>query len=73
MNKITLHQQDLETILTLVKYMSLNGYSKTINIPITIIESKTDNAIGSCLDVEIPVTLNGETGIFKKSIVDESK
>lgn len=65
--KITLTYKNISDILDIT--YQLGGKSNNRNI--TIIESGY-NGIGSCIDIEIPVIIDGVDGIFRKSIVNES-
>jgi hypothetical protein len=72
MNQITLHRDDLETILKLVD--QLNPADELINKLgagyVTIYQDQS-SGIGSIIEAEVDVDINGLAGKFKQTIVDE--
>lgn len=70
MNKITLHRDDLETILKLVDQLNPNN---TIDGDRVTITADSSSGIGVVIAVEVPVDINGVTGTFNKVIVDSNK
>ena len=70
MNKITLHRDDLETILKLVDQLNPNN---TIDGDKVTITADSSSGIGVVIAVEVPVDINGVTGTFNKVIVDSNK
>lgn len=70
MNKITLHRDDLETILKLVDQLNPNN---TIDGDKVTITAYSSSGIGVVIAVEVPVDINGVTGTFNKVIVDSNK
>lgn len=71
MNEITLHRDDLETILRLVDTLNPAQGEKLSAGHVTIY-SYSSSGIGFLIDAEVDVELNGLNGKFKQSIVDES-
>lgn len=71
MNQITLHRDDLETILRLVDQLNPPDDMKLASGYVTIY-CDTSSGIGSIIDAEVDVDLNGLQGKFKQRIVDES-
>ncbi len=71
MNEITLHRDDLETILRLVDTLNPAQGEKLGSGYVTIY-SYSSSGIGFLIDAEVDVELNGLSGKFKQSIVDES-
>jgi hypothetical protein len=71
MNEITLHRDDLETILRLVDTLNPAQGEKLGSGYVTIY-SYPSSGIGFLIDAEVDVELNGVNGKFKQSIVDES-
>lgn len=75
MNEITLHRDDLETILRLVD--SLNPahgdvqFGPKLGSGYVTIYSDQSSGIGQLIDAEIDVDLNGIRGKFKQRIADE--
>jgi len=72
MNKITLHRDDLETILKMVDQLNpvtekLNDFTEGV----VTITSDSSSGIGSIIAVEIPTDISGISGTFRKVIVDE--
>ena len=70
MNKITLHRDDLETILKLVDRLNPDH---TIDGDKVTITADSSSGIGVVIAVEVPVDINGVTGTFNKVIVDSNK
>jgi len=70
MNEITLHRDDLETILRLVD--SISPDIENLGTGYVTIYSQQSSGIGQLIDAEVDVTVNGIRGKFKQSIVDES-
>jgi len=70
MNQITLHRDDLETILRLVD--SISPDIENLGTGYVTIYSEQSSGIGQLIDAEVDVTVNGIRGKFKQSIVDES-
>jgi hypothetical protein len=71
MNEITLHRDDLETILRLVDTLNPDNGEKLGSGYVTIYSDQS-SGIGQLIDAEVDVELNGLSGKFKQSIVDES-
>ena len=70
MNKITLHRDDLETILKLVDRLNPDH---TIDGDKVTITADNSSGIGVIIAVEIPIDINGVTGTFNKVIVDSTE
>ncbi|NBP15811.1 hypothetical protein EBU95_15715 [bacterium] len=70
MNKITLHRDDLETILKLVDRLNPDH---TIDGNKVTITADNSSGIGVIIAVEVPIDINGVTGTFTKVIVDSNK
>ncbi len=70
MNEITLHRDDLETILRLVDAISPD--IENLGTGYVTIYSDQSSGIGQLIDAEVDVVVNGIRGKFKQSIVDES-
>ena len=71
MNQIRLHRDDLAKVLEIVDKLNPADDSKIAAGWVTITEDNS-SGIGSILEMEIPVCIDGEYGTFKKTIVDES-
>ena len=70
MTEITLHRDDLETILKLVDQLNPADTMKVSAGFVTIYQDQS-SGIGSLIDAEVDVELNGLVGKFKQRIVDE--
>lgn len=70
MNKITLHRDDLETILKLVDRLNPDH---TIDGDKVTITADNSSGIGVIIAVEIPIDINGVTGTFNKVIVNSTE
>jgi hypothetical protein len=68
---ISLHRDDLEMIM---KYVDqFNPASKlALGAGFVTINCDTSSGIGSIVDIELPLDLNGVCGTFKINVVDES-
>jgi len=64
MNKISLHQDDIEVILQFSK-----KYPDSEYITITVDSS---SGIGSIVKASLPAVINGDMVVIEKTIVDES-
>jgi len=69
--QITLHRDDLETILRLVDQLNPPDDMKLASGYVTIYSDQS-SGIGQLIDAEVDVELNGLVGKFKQRIVDES-
>jgi hypothetical protein len=69
--QITLHRDDLETILRLVDQLNPPDDMKLASGYVTIYSDQS-SGIGQLIDAEVEVELNGLVGKFKQRIVDES-
>jgi len=67
---ITLHRDDIETILKHVDRFNPADDMKLAAGYVTINHEST-NGIGSIIDIDLPVDMNGVSGTFKIHIVDE--
>jgi hypothetical protein len=67
---ITLHRDDLETIL---KHVDRFNPADDLMLAAGCVTINHDNSsgIGSIIDIDIPMNLNGVYGTFNISIVDE--
>ena len=76
MNEITLHRDDLETILRLVDNLNpAHGdvqFGTKLGSGYVTIYSDQSSGIGQLIDAEVDVDLNGIRGKFKQRIADES-
>jgi len=78
MNEITLHRDDLETILRLVDTLNpahgdvLHGAKLGSGYVTIYSDTYQSSGIGQLIDAEVDVELNGIRGKFKQRIVDES-
>ena len=70
MTEITLHRDDLETILKLVDQLNPADTMKVSAGYVTIYQDQS-SGIGSLIDAEVDVEVNGLVGKFKQRIVDE--
>ena len=70
MNKITLHRDDLETILKLVDRLNPDH---TIDGDKVTITADNSSGIGVIIAVEIPIDINCVTGTFNKVIVNSTE
>ena len=64
MNKISLHRDDLETILQFIK--------KYPEVEYVTITSDSSSGIGAIIDASINTVINGDVVTLTKHIVDES-
>lgn len=71
MQSVKLHRDDLETILKIVDQLNPPNDAQLGSGWVTITEDNS-SGIGSIVEIEVPVEINGMTGIFKRTIVDES-
>jgi hypothetical protein len=71
MKEIVLHRDDLETILQLVDQLNPADETK-LGAGYVTIYSDSSSGIGTSIDAEVDVEINGLRGKFKRSIVDES-
>jgi len=69
--QITIHRDDLETILRLVDQLNPPDDMK-IGSGYATIYCDTSSGIGSLIDAEVVTEVNGLQGKFKQRIVDES-
>jgi hypothetical protein len=69
--QITIHRDDLETILRLVDQLNPPDDMKLASGYVTIYSDQS-SGIGQLIDAEVDVELNGLVGKFKQRIVDES-
>jgi len=67
---IRLHRDDLETILKHVDRFNPADDMKLAAGYVTINYEST-NGIGSIIDIDLPVDMNGVYGVFNITIVDE--
>lgn len=65
MNQIHLHRDDLERLIQII------DSTKPVSNTITVYEDNS-SGIGSIIEAEVMIDLNGLTGAFKVNIVDES-
>jgi hypothetical protein len=72
MNEITLHRDDLETILRLVDQLNPSDTLR-LSAGYVTIYSDQSSGIGQLIDAEVDVDLNGLQGKFKQRIVDEER
>ena len=72
MDKITLHRDDLETILNMVDQLNPVKANDPTSGRVTI-TADNSSGIGSIVAVEIPTDIHGLVGTFKKVIADESE
>lgn len=71
MQEITLHRDDLETILKMVDQINPADATKLAAGYVTIYCDQS-SGIGSIIEAEVDVDLNGMRGKFKQTIVDDS-
>ena len=71
MQTIRLHRDDLEAILKIVDQLNPADSTRLAAGMVTITEDAS-SGIGSIVEIEVPVDINGMWGTFKKTIVDES-
>lgn len=73
MKEITLHRDDLETILQLVDQLNpANDENGKLGAGYVTIYCDNSSGIGSVIEAEVDVDINGLNGKFKRTIVDES-
>lgn len=71
MNEITLHRDDLVTILQLVDQLNPANDTRLSSGYVTIYQDNS-SGIGTTIEAEVDLEINGLRGKFKRSIVDES-
>ena len=71
MNEITLHRDDLVTILRLIDTLNPDRDDQ-LGAGYVTIYSDQSSGIGQLIDAEVDVTVDGIRGKFKQQIVDES-
>jgi hypothetical protein len=71
MMKVTLHRDDLQKILELVDKLNPADTNRLCAGFVTI-NVDSSSGIGSIIEAEVQVEVDGEYGVFRKSIVDES-
>lgn len=71
MQEITLHRDDLETILKMVDKIN-PAHDSNLAAGYVTIYCDQSSGIGSIIEAEVSVDLNGMRGKFKQTIVDES-
>jgi hypothetical protein len=64
MNQISLHRDDVETILQFIK--------KYPEVEYVTITCDSSSGIGSIIKVSLPTTINGDFVVIEKTLVDES-
>jgi len=68
---ISLHRDDLEMIMQYVDQFNPDNDAK-LGAGYVTINCDNSSGIGSIVDIELPLDLNGVCGTFKINIVDES-
>lgn len=63
--KVTLHRDDIATILNLIDRMSPLDGMVTLHVD-------SSSGIGQIVIAELPVNMNGVPGHFRHTIIDES-
>ncbi len=71
MQQITLHRDDLETILKMVDQLN-PANSTELGAGYVTIYCDQSSGIGSIIEAEVSLDLHGMHGRFKRTIVDES-
>jgi hypothetical protein len=66
-----MHRDDLEEILNIVDQLNPSNDTRLAAGMVTI-TCDNSSGIGSVIEMEVPVDINGLYGTFKKTIVDES-
>lgn len=72
MKEITLHRDDLESILQLVDQLNPANDEGRLSAGYITIYQDQSSGIGSIIEAEVDVDINGLRGKFKRTIVDES-
>ena len=71
MQEITIHRDDLETIIKLIDELNPTDTLKLSSGYVTIYSDQS-SGIGQLIDAEVATEINGIVGKFKQRIVDES-
>lgn len=69
--QVTLHRDDIVTILQLIDKVNPNEGDRS-DAGFVTLDVDSSSGIGSIVIAELPTTVNGMRGTFRRQIIDES-